>query len=102
MESKELIQLDLFCKHHEIELTFLNALHEMGLIEIVSHRENRFLETERLPEIEKMIYWHYELDINLEGIDTIIHLLGKMNHLQQELTLLKNRLSLYENESEAF
>jgi hypothetical protein len=38
------------------------------------------------------------MDINLEGIETISYLLGKMSDLQQEILRLNNRLRIYENE----
>jgi hypothetical protein len=41
---------------------------------------------------------HYDLDINMEGIDVISHLLKRMNSLQDELRLTQNKLRLYENE----
>ena len=46
--------------------------------------------------LEKFIRLYYELDINLEGIETITHLLQRINSLQDEIIILKNRLRLYE------
>jgi len=46
--------------------------------------------------LEKFVRFYYELDINLEGIETISHLLERVNALQDELTMLKNRLGIYE------
>jgi hypothetical protein len=39
---------------------------------------------------------HHELDINIEGIDTIFNLLKKIETLQEELIITKNKLKLYE------
>ena len=39
-----------------------------------------------------------ELDINLEGIETITYLLQRMHDMQREIATLENRLSMYENE----
>jgi hypothetical protein len=50
----------------------------------------------QLNELEKIIRLYYELDINLEGIETVIHLLQRINDMQDEITLLKNRLRLHE------
>jgi hypothetical protein len=46
--------------------------------------------------IEKMIRMHHELDINIEGIDTIFNLLKKIETLQEELIITKNKLRVYE------
>jgi len=36
------------------------------------------------------------MDINIEGIETISHLLERVNELQQEIVALKNKVGLYE------
>ena len=46
--------------------------------------------------IEKMIRMHHELDINIEGIDTVFNVLKKIEILQEELITTKNKLRLYE------
>jgi len=40
---------------------------------------------------------YYEMDINLEGIETITHLLQRMHAMQQQIVGLSNRLSRYED-----
>ena len=45
-----------------------------------------------------MMRMHYDLDINMEGIDVIAHLLKRIDSLQQELKMAKNRLRLFEGE----
>ena len=37
-------------------------------------------------------------DINIEGIDAIAHLLRRVDQLQHELNVIRNRLRLYESE----
>ena len=70
----------------------LNALKESGLINLVVVEESSYLSTEDLKEIEKLVRLHYELGINLEGIDVISNLLNQLEDLQQELTAAKNKL----------
>jgi hypothetical protein len=45
-----------------------------------------------------MISFHYELNINLEGIDAISNLLNQIDDLQDELDRTKNRLRFYEED----
>jgi hypothetical protein len=40
---------------------------------------------------------HYDLDINLEGIEAITYLLNRVKNMQAEIIALKNRLRLYED-----
>ncbi|OXB04935.1 chaperone modulator CbpM [Flavobacterium pectinovorum] len=96
MNSKNLIQIKQFCLYHEIENTFITELNNYGLVEIIIQEEDEYLQPEQLPAIEKMIRLHYDLKINLEGIDAIYHLLNKIETLQQNLTATQNKLRLFE------
>jgi phage terminase small subunit len=92
MKNEKLIPVDQFCKHYEIEFSFINTLKEHGLIEIISIEQTHYLDETKLGPIEKMIRLHYDLDINPEGIDVIFHLLDRIDNLQAELTNLRNQL----------
>ena len=96
MDTPHLISADEFCTHHKVEYSFINSLHQFGLIEITTIEETRFIDTERLTELEKFVRLHYDLDINMEGIEAITFLLEKVKSLQHEINFLKNKLSLYE------
>jgi hypothetical protein len=85
METRDLILIEHFCANHEIEFSFIDSLHQFGLIEVIIHDDQKYLHQEQLKEVEKMMRMHYELDINMEGIDVISHLLKRMNSLQKEL-----------------
>jgi MerR HTH family regulatory protein len=96
MDRKNLIQIKQFCVYHEIEYTFITELHNYGLVQIIMMEEDEYLQPEQLPAVEKMIRLHYDLKINLEGIDVIANLLNKIEVLQQNLTATQNKLRLYE------
>ena len=97
MKSKNLIPIDQLCVHYDIELSFFSSLSELGLVEIQTIEQNRYIEQDQMESIEKMIRMHRELNINFEGIDTVMNLLEKINALQKELISTKNRLRLYED-----
>jgi hypothetical protein len=96
MNKGNMIPADEFCASHNIEITFINSLQEAGLIEVTTIRETEYIHENQLNELEKIVRLYYEMDINFEGIETVIHLLQKINDMQDEITLLKNRLRLYE------
>ena len=96
MQTDHLIELEEFCASHGIEISFVTSLHDTGLIEITGSTEPGYIEEDQLPVLEKIVRFHYDLDINLEGIETITHLLHRVTTLQEEITLLRNRLRLYE------
>lgn len=97
MNTDNLIRLEYFCEQYNVEFSFVTSLQESGLINIIVQEESRYLNTEDLSEIEKLIRLHYELGVNIEGIDIIFNLLKQINDLQQELTIVKNRLRLLDD-----
>jgi hypothetical protein len=96
MQTEYLIAIDEFCANHNIEISFVISLQQTGLIEITTIENVGFIDAQQLRDLEKFVQFYYELDINLEGIETISHLLKRVNVLQDELILLRNRLGLYE------
>jgi len=96
METEYLIAVDQFCAYHDIDVSFIRSLQQNGLIEITTVENTGFIDAEQLQQLEKYIRFYYELDINLEGIDVIMHLLNRVNDMHQEITTLRNRLRLYE------
>jgi chaperone modulatory protein CbpM len=97
METEYLIAIDEFCARHNIEISFVSSLQQSGLIEITTIKEAGFIEAAQLRELEKYVRLYYELDINLEGIETINYLLQHINSMQDEIRSLRNRLRLYES-----
>jgi len=97
METEYLIAVDQFCAFNDIEASFVSSLQQNGLIEFTTVEETEFLNSEQLQQLEKYIRFYYELDINLEGIDVIMHLLNRVNDMHQVITALRNRLRLYED-----
>lgn len=96
MQTEYLIAIEDFCKSHDIEISFVSSLQQNGLIEITTIEEVGFIDAEQLRQLEKCIRFYYELDINIEGIETITHLLNRVSKMQDEITALRNRLGLYE------
>ena len=98
MPTEEMIIVNEFCIHHNIEFSFINSLKDSGLVEFTSIEEKICVSESQLPHLEKLVRLYYEMDINLEGIETITYLLSRMNEMQQQILHLNNKLSLYENE----
>ena len=96
MQEENLIPANEFCLHHNIDVSFIHSLKEYGLVELTVIDDAPFVTIVQLSELEQLVRLHYDLDINLEGIDAIIHLLKKLQTMQDELIILKNRFRLYE------
>jgi chaperone modulatory protein CbpM len=97
MYKKKLIPAIDFCTSHNIGFSFISSLQKTGLIEIITIKETGYIHESKLKELEKFVRLYYELDINLEGIETITYLLNRNNELQEEIRALRNRLRLYED-----
>lgn len=96
MTNDNLIAASDFCECHRIDVSFIRTLSEFGLIHTHVISQQVCLVPEELEKLEKIITLHNHLDINLEGIEAISHLLERMEEMKQEITSLKNRLRLYE------
>ena len=97
MDTKYMVAISEFCTNHKIEISFVSALRESGLIEITTVKKEEYIEIAQLRQLEKFIRLYYDLDINLEGIETINYLLQRMNSMDDEIRYLRNKLRLYEN-----
>lgn len=85
MERSELISVNEFCRYYKAEVSFIHALEDSGLIEISRIEETSFIPFDEMPRIEKFMRMHYDLNINLEGLETVEYLLQKIELLQQKL-----------------
>ncbi len=97
MQRENLIALDEFCANHGIEISFISSLQETGLIEVTQIKETAFIEADQLQQLEKIVRFYYELDINIAGIESITYLLNRISIMHDEMTALRNRLRLYES-----
>jgi chaperone modulatory protein CbpM len=100
MENEELIAVELFCTHHQVEFSFINELADSGLLQVTIVQDKNFLPVSELQKLEQLVRMHYELNINLEGLEAISHLLDRLKSLQSEVSMLRNRLRRYESYAE--
>jgi len=90
MEKSNRISIEECCVYYSIETSFVQQLNEHGLIELVRSGETVFIAFEQLTDLEKYVHLHYELEINLEGLETIKHLLDRVQDLQNEVNRLRS------------
>ncbi|MDR1120357.1 MAG: chaperone modulator CbpM [Dysgonamonadaceae bacterium] len=90
----ELIIMSEYCNKCDIEATFVEMLADEGLIDVQSVEGVLCLEPAQLPDLERYIRWHYDLSINVAGIDAIRHLLSQMESMQEEIRFLKRHLAV--------
>ena len=99
MQKENFIAAAECCLHYNIEIEFLNYLHEYGLIEITTIEQDQFIAEVQLQQLEKFIRMHYDLNINIEGIEAISHLLTRVEQLQEEIVSLRNKINFFSAET---
>ena len=96
MQEELLISADEFCTCHNIEFSFMRNLEDFGMIEMVTRHDISYIPENQLEKLERILRLHQDLEINMEGIDAISHLLNRITRMQNEIIVLQNRLRLYE------
>jgi chaperone modulatory protein CbpM len=90
------ITLKEYSVQYNIEPAFLVELEESGIIYFEAEGEEKYIQEEQLGELERYVRFHYDLNINIEGIDAIRHLLNKVNLMEHEIKVLRSQLRLHE------
>ncbi|MFL0354207.1 chaperone modulator CbpM [Xanthomarina sp. GH4-25] len=98
MDRENLIPIQDFCSIYKVPETFIASLYEYELIEITTTENTQSVSVTQIKNIEKLIRFHFEMDINLEGIHAISNLLDKVETLQEEIKKLHNKIDFYERE----
>lgn len=96
----ERISREELVKIYDIEITFFDELVDVGLLKVETENEIRYLLYEDLPVFEKFTNWHYDLEINLPGLEVISEMLRKMEDLKQRNRDLMNKLSAISDQYE--
>jgi len=96
MQAKDFISLHTLCACYQVETTFFDQLHEVGLIEITTIEQQTYLHQDSITDIEKIIRIQRDLQLDIEAIDVVFNLLNKVTALENELNAARNRLKIYE------
>ncbi|WP_020604152.1 chaperone modulator CbpM [Spirosoma spitsbergense] len=91
-----LILINEFCVYHHVEVEFVQLLEQRGLIETTTIQHATYVPSEQLPRLEKFVRLHQDLAIHPDDLDVVNELLERLEHMQQQLTQLQNRLVFYE------
>ncbi len=80
----ERISREELVKIYNVEITFFDSLEEAGLLSTFTENEVKYLLYEELSAFERFTTWHYDLEINLPGLEVIKNLLEQVEKLQDE------------------
>ncbi|MGU3376008.1 chaperone modulator CbpM [Chryseobacterium sp. M5A1_1a] len=96
----EKISREELVRIYNIEITFFDELVEFGLLNIQVEDNIHYLMYEDLPDLEKFTNWHYDLEINLPGLEVIHNMLKKLEALKRRNRDLMNKLSAISDQYE--
>jgi len=94
MENK-LIPVEEICAYHHVEINFIQSLEDFGLIHTTIKKKTAFLPIAELTKLEQYLRLAQDLEINLEGIYAVSHLLNQVQEMQDEIQALKNEINYY-------
>ncbi|WP_373707797.1 chaperone modulator CbpM [Kaistella sp.] len=84
----ERISREELVRIYNVEITFFDSLEEAGLLKTETENNIKYLMFDELSTFEKFTNWHYDLEVNLAGLEVIKHLLDQLERLREEnLTL---------------
>ena len=94
--QEDKITMEEYAQQSHTDIHFINQLTEYGLIEIVIEQQVHYIPSHQLTLLEKYTRLHYDLEINMEGIEAISHLLQRMEKMQHEMEGIRRRLRMFE------
>lgn len=69
---------------YQVEIAFFDSLEEAGLLITENENNVKYLRYEHLGAFERFANWHYDLEVNLPGLEIIYELLRKLEEVQSE------------------
>lgn len=92
---KDRISREELVKLYNIEIRFFDELEDYGLITIEKENNIKYLPYEDLDAFERFANWHYDLDVNLPGLEILQDMMKKLEYLQHEnRRLMKHIVSI--------
>ncbi|WP_231427983.1 MULTISPECIES: chaperone modulator CbpM [Pedobacter] len=93
--ENNLISIEDVCVHHQVKINFIQSLEDFGLIHTTIIKKTVWLDIDELSKLERYLRLSNDLEINLEGLHAVAHLLTQLTEMQNEITQLKNELNYY-------
>lgn len=87
------ISIEEVIRVYQVDYSFLDALIDSELLHPETENNIRYIVHDELSALEKFMNWHYDMEVNLAGIEIINKLLQQLDQLQQENLRIKKRVS---------
>jgi len=93
------ISIETFCEFHQVKHEQIHAFIEFGIVEIKRVEEVVIIPEEQVEHLERCLRLTNDLGVNMEGLEVITNMRGKMLRMQQELDRLAH---LYDESIEIY
>ena len=90
------VTIQEFSEFHQADIHLIEEIIHFGLVEPLEKGDQPCIREEDIEQLEAMVRIRSELDINLPGLETIMHMRRRMQELQDRLDELERRLHWYE------
>ncbi|NLR68587.1 hypothetical protein HGH92_30065 [Chitinophaga varians] len=92
MENIDKLTIEECSQHYNIATSFIFDLDDHGLIVLTREEQVTYLHYDQLPLLEKYMRLHFDLQINMEGLEAISHLLKRVQLLQATIRQLGGQI----------
>lgn len=92
MENNDKLTIEECSQHYNIAASFIFDLDDHGLIVLTREEQVTYVHYDQLPLLEKYMRLHFDLQINMEGLEAISHLLNRVQLLQATIRQLGGQL----------
>lgn len=96
MAAQKIIRLTEYCKHHQIETTFIKELHDNDLIKLQYEKRTAYIPYSELSVLDRMVRMSRDLELNVPGILLVNQLLQRIKDHEQQIRELNSKLSLFD------
>ncbi len=96
MEKTNYIQVSQFCLKTRMEYAFLEALISRELINFEREANEYYILVDEVGEIERFYRLHHDLGVNVDGLEVLNEMLGRMKTMEEEIKYLRQKLQVYE------
>lgn len=95
-DMKKYIQIEEFCTGHDLEESFIFELEELGVIRLKLEQNRQVIRKKELDKLERLVRLHRDLEINLQGLQAVQHLLDQLEEAHREIQELRQRLNCWQ------
>lgn len=94
--SVRYVTIKEFSEFHRVDIHLIEEFIHFGLVQPLEKEGRPCIREEDIEPLETMVRLHSELDVNLAGLEAIMHMRRRMRHMRARIEELERRLQRYE------